>query len=434
MERLLLNDLVAWKNNAHRKPLLLQGARQTGKSWVLGEFGKREFENVVTFDFLLDVSARSVFERDLDPHRIIRELELRAGRSIDPHSTLLVLDELQEAPHGVTALKYFCEEAPEYHVAAAGSYLGLALRRRKEAFPVGKVDMLTMRPLCFEEFVRARAGEPLAQALNEADMELLGAVAGLLEGYLREYLYVGGMPEVVASFAEAQNFAEARHLQLEINAAYDADFSKHAPGRLLERIRLVWASLPGQLARENKKFVYGNVRPGARARDFEECLQWLADYGAVHRVGRCSALRHPLAAYADSSAFKLFCVDVGLLGAAAGVDARSVVEGDALFVEHKGAMAEQYVLQELVHKGYGPRYWSSDTGTAETDFAVDAAGRVLPIEVKAGENLRSKSLRVACEKFGLERAVRTSLAGYRDDGWLVNIPLWAIGLLGKLEG
>lgn len=434
MDRLLYDDLLQWKGRINRKPLLLSGARQTGKTWLMEEFGRREFADVVKIDFMLDENARSMFDRDLDPQRIIREIELRAGRRIDPEGTLLIFDEIQEAPRGITALKYVCEQAPHYHVMAAGSYMGIALRREGESFPVGKVDMLTMRPLCFEEYVRAVAGEPMADALHEGDVELLSGLSDVLIEHLKEYLAIGGMPEVVSSFAANGDFDEARRLQQEIVEAYSADFSKHAPARLLERMRLVWASLPAQLSRENKKFVYGAVRQGARARDLEECIQWLVDYGAVHKVGRVSALRSPLAGYEDLSAFKLFCVDVGLLGAMAGLDMRIVTEGSALFTEFKGALTEQYVLQELLCQGFAPSYWSSDTGTAETDFAVELAGGVLPIEVKAGENLRSKSLRVACEKFGLDRAVRTSLAPYRDDGWLVNIPLWAIGALRTLEG
>lgn len=434
MERLIMQDLREWKTRPDRKPLLLQGARQTGKTWALQELGRQDFETAVTVDFLLDQSARSLFERDLDPHRIIRAIEVRCGQRIEPGRTLLVLDEVQEAPRGITALKYFCEQAPEYHVAAAGSYMGIELRRRRESFPVGKVDRLTLRPLCFQEFVRAVAGAPAAEALAEADMDLLADQSALFEGLLREYLAVGGMPQVVASYAALRNLVAARRLQLQIASDYSADFSTHAPTNLLERVRMVWESLPSQLARENKKFLYGAVRSGGRGRDFETCIQWLEDYGAARRVRRARALRLPLNGYEDPAAFKLFSVDVGLLGAMAGLDMRAVTEGSTLFTEFKGALTEQYVLQELVCAGLSPYYWSADSGTAEVDFAVECDGEVLPIEVKAGENLRSKSLRSAHDRFGLERCVRTSLSGYRDDGWLVNIPLWAIGSLQRLTG
>ena len=427
-----MDELVAWRRRKAKKPLLLYGARQTGKTWLMEEFGRREFDEVVKIDFMLDGLARGIFEQDLDPHRIIQAIELRAGRGIDPNRTLLILDEIQEAPRGITALKYFCERAPEYHVIAAGSYMGVSLRRTGESFPVGKVDTLTLHPLSFEEFLRAVAGNPLADALRRGDIEMLEVAADLLERHLKAYLVVGGMPEVVASYVSNGDLIGARHLQSQILAAYDADFSKHAPSRLLERMRLVWASLGGQLARENRKFVYGAVRPGARARDFEECIQWLIDYGTVHKVSRVSALRVPLAGYEDASAFKLFCVDVGLLGAMVDLDVRAVLEGSGLFTESKGAITEQYVEQELVAQGYTPVYWSSETGTAETDFVISRNGEPLPVEVKAGDNLRSKSMKVARDKFGFERGVRTSLAGYRDEGWLMNIPLWAIGAIDRL--
>ena len=432
MQRDLMASLVEWKDSPTRKPLVIRGARQTGKSWLMREFAKREFRDSVTIDFLMDESARSLFSPDLDPARIIADIELRYGRHIDPKTTLLIFDEVQEAPRGLTSLKYFCERAREYHVVAAGSYMGIAMRRKGESFPVGKVDEHVLRPMCFAEFLRATSGDPLADALARADMARLGSLEDVLVQRLREYLVVGGMPEAVEAFRTNGDMDEVRRIQAQVLEGYSSDFAKHAPARILERMRLVWRSLPGQLAHENKKFVYGAVRPGARARDFEESLQWLYDYGAVIKVPRASALRMPLDAYEDLSSFKLFCVDVGLLGALSGLDSSAVLEGSRLFTEFKGALTEQYVLEELACMGLRPVYWSSSTGTAETDFSVQLGGRILPIEVKAGENLRSKSLHVACQKFDLKRAVRTSLSPYRDEGWLVNVPLWAIGQLGKL--
>lgn len=434
MRRLLTSELKAWKSSPNRKPLLLRGARQTGKTWLMEEFAKQEYRDFVKIDFMYDESARAIFDQDLDPKRIIRQIELRWGREISPQNTLIIFDEIQEAPRGLTSLKYFCENAREYHVIAAGSYMGMALRRKGESFPVGKVDQLTLHPLCFSEFLRATAGNPLADALESGDMQDLAFLADSLERRLKEYFVVGGMPEIVESFRQNGDMVEARRLQLGILDSYDADFAKHAPGRILERMRLVWRSLPGQLARENKKFVYGAVRPGARARDFEECLQWLADYGAVKKVPRVSALRVPLKGYEDLSSFKLFGVDVGLLGALADLDPAAVLDGSRLFTEFKGALTEQYVEQELVRLGYSPVYWSSEKGMSETDFCIELSGGALPVEVKAGENLRSKSLRVACEKFGLEHALRTSLSPYRNDGWLTNVPLWAVGQFQKLLG
>lgn len=434
MRRDLMTQLVAWKNSPHRKPLLLRGSRQTGKTWLMEQFGHEQFDSFVKVDFMYDSSARQVFEADLDPLRIIKQIELRAGTKIEPGRTLLVLDEIQEAPRGLTALKYFCEQAPEYHVIAAGSYMGIAVRREGESFPVGKVDELTVHPMGFCEFVRAIDGDLLADALQAADIKLLEPMTERLKRRLKDYLVIGGMPEVVESFRTTEDYREARRLQALILDSYDADFAKHAPARILERMRLVWKSLPGQLARENKRFLYGAARPGARARDFEESIQWLLDYGAVTKVPRVSALRVPLAGYEDVSAFKLFGIDVGLLSSMAGLDPAAVLDESRLFTEFKGALTEQYVEQELRLIGLSPVYWSSSTGTAETDFAVQLNGTVVPIEVKAGENLQSKSLKVACDKFGLERALRTSLSAYRDDGWMVNAPLWAIGQAPVLLG
>lgn len=426
MERTCMAELVAWKGRSGRKPLIVKGARQTGKTWLVKEFGRRQFADTVTIDFMLDESHKSLFAQDLDPRRIITQIELRTGRRIDPEDTLLFFDEIQEAPRGLTSLKYFCEQAPEYHVVAAGSYMGLGLRREGESYPVGKVDMLTFYPLTFEEFVRAAAGDVLADALEAGDMALLDSVADVIERHLKDYMVIGGMPEVVAEFVASGDYAECRRLQGDILQAYDADFSKRAPVRLLERMRMAWRSIPSQLAHENKKFVYGAVRPGARARDFEEALQWLEDYGVVYKVPRVAALRLPLGGYEDLSAFKLFCCDLGLLGAMAGLPETAVIDGSRVFTEFKGALTEQYVLQEYVAQGEQPVYWSNDSGSAEIDFALTSSRGIIPVEVKAGENLRSKSLRVACEKFCIDRAVRTSLSPYRDDGWLINVPLWAV--------
>lgn len=432
MQRTLMNDLLAWKTRENRKPLVLKGARQTGKTWLIDEFGRSQFKDVVRIDFMQDEGARTIFDGDLNPRRIVRDVELRAGRPIDPLTTLLAFDEIQEAPRALTSLKYFCEQAREFHVIAAGSYMGLALRRAGESYPVGKVDELTLRPLSFEEFLRAANGDPVADALEAQDLGALERLHDVLAARLRDYLAVGGMPEVAQAFVRSGDYNECRRLQRQIVDGYEADFSKHAPARILERMRLVWKSLPGQLARENKRFVYGAVRPGARARDFEECIQWLVDYGVASKVPRVDALRYPLVGYEDVSSFKLFCVDVGLLGALAGLDQKIVLDGSRLFTEFKGALTEQYVDQQLLAHGHAPVYWSSSTGTAETDFAIEKDGALLPIEVKAAENLKSKSLKVVCEKFSLSRAVRTSLSPYRDEGWLVNIPLWAIGQIDGL--
>lgn len=431
VQRSLLRELIRWKSRPNRKPLIVQGARQTGKTWLMNEFARQEFPDFVRIDFLYDEAARSLFSQSLDPHQIVSRIELRTGHHIDPERTLITFDEIQEALRGLTSLKYFCEQAREYHIVAAGSYMGLSLHHG-DSFPVGKVDRLTLRPMSFVEFVRAVSGDLLADALLRADVDLLTASDDLLGQRLKEYFVIGGMPEVVDSFRRDGDVTECRRLQLQVLSDYDGDFGKHVPTRILERLRLVWRSLPGQLARENKKFVYSVVRAGARARDFEESLQWLRDYGVVYRVPRVSTLRFPLSGYESVSGFKLFCVDVGLLGALAGLDPSVALGGSSLFTEFTGAMTEQCVAQELSGLGLLPVYWSSSTGSAEVDFAIDHRAGALPIEVKAHENLRAKSLRAACEKFGLSRAVRTSLSPYRDEGWLVNIPLWALGQVERL--
>ena len=429
MERTLMDDLKSWKIRKRRKPLLLKGARQTGKTWLLKEFGRCEFDSVAYVDLLASQRAREIFEADFDVARIIAALSVESGVPIEAGKTLVVLDEVQEAPRALTCLKYFQQDAPAYHVAAAGSYLGIA-KHEGASFPVGKVNTLTLHPMSFIEFLDAVGENPAARALREGGARAVDpALSGKMERLLKEYLFVGGMPESVDSFSEERDFAVAREVQREILDAYDLDFSKHAPLRILERMRLVWKGLPTQLARENKKFVYGAVRPGARARDFEEAIQWLADYGAVRRIPRLTALRVPLASYRDEDAFKLFCVDVGLLGALSHLPAEAVLEGSRLFTEFKGALTEQYVCQQLSCQGLEPSYWSSDTGRAEVDFAVELGDEPIPIEVKAAENLRSKSLGVARDKFGLKRCVRTSLSGYRDEGWLVNVPLWAVSAI-----
>ncbi len=429
MERELMSDLIAWKASTNRKPLLLYGARQVGKTWLLEEFGRREYERFVRVDLLKEAPLRAVFQRDLDVDRIVREIALRKNAAIDPSNTLLILDEIQEAPGALTSLKYFQEDMPELNVVAAGSYMGIA-HHEGESFPVGKVDSLTLRPMGFLEFLDACGQGALAGAIRARDFGVIeDAVRDLAEEQLRNYLFVGGMPEAVSVFSRSGSFERARDVQLQITLDYDGDFSKHAPARLLERMRLVWRSLPSQLARESRRFVYGAVRKGARAKDLEESIQWLRDYGVVQKVPRVTALRVPLASYEDLSAFKLFCVDVGLLGALADLPAHAVLEGSRLFTEFKGCLTEQYVMQELLLMGVLPHYWSAENATSEVDFAVGIGGRVAPIEVKSAENLRARSLRVACEKFDVPKGVRTSLSGYRDDGWFVNIPLWAFSQL-----
>ena len=427
MQRSLMDDLITWKTSRNRKPLLIYGARQTGKSWLMEAFGLNHYDNVAAIDFTDNERMRALFSGGYDIQRILSQLSLETNESIIPGKTLVILDEIQEAPRALTSLKYFYEKAPEYHIVAAGSLLGVALHEGT-SFPVGKVDSFTLHPMSFHEFLIAMGREALATAVAKADFgQLQPAFTGELVSYLKEYLIVGGMPEVVADYSIHRDVNEARRLQGNILRDYDRDFSKHIPARILERARLVWASIPSQLSKENKKFVYGAVRKGARAKDLEEAIQWLVDYGAIRKIPQISTVKAPLKPYASLSDFKLYLLDVGLLGALSKLDVSLLLQGSALFTEFKGSIAEQYTEQQLEAHGFEPFYWSSPTSSNELDFVVDYLDRAIPIEVKAAESLRSKSLKAAREKFELPVSIRTSLAGYRDEGWLINVPLWAIG-------
>jgi len=430
VERTVMDTLVAWKSEPKRKPLLLFGARQVGKTWLLRELGRSHYDRTVYVSLDQSATARNVFDADLDVGRIVADLAVVAGGGpIDPDSTLIVLDEVQEAPRALTALKYFAETAPQYHVACAGSLLGVAAHPGT-SFPVGKVDMVDVRPMTFDEFLRAMGEAALADLISADELDRLSTFHEKLVSSLRWYLYVGGMPEVVAQFAPDRAPDDARKVQQEILTAYDRDFSKHAPLEEVPRLRALFASVPAQLARENRRFVYGHASPGARAKTMELALQWLVDAGLVHRVPRVSAARLPLAAYADG-AFKLYLADTGLVGAMAGLDARTLVSGHQAFTEFKGSLTEQYALQELVAAGLAPSYWARTSG-AEVDFVVQHAATIVPVEVKAETNLQAKSLRVFRDTYTPEVSVRTSLRPFRDEGWLVNLPLYALSALPRL--
>ena len=432
LQRKLMGSLLEWRQSRNRKPLLLRGARQTGKTWIMNEFARRNYAKMARIDFMSNERAHAFFDHDFDIDRILRSLVIETGVDIAPQDTLIVFDEVQECPRALESLKYWQENAPEYHVAATGSYMGMAMHRQV-SYPVGKVDSLVLHPLSFLEFLRGMDQAALANLIESGDLDALDpAFFGKLEALLKEYMFVGGMPGVVADYVQHHDVREVRRIQRGILSDYDADFSKHAPPRLLERLRLTWASLPAQLAKENRKFVYGVVRQGARARDIEECLQWLCDYGIARRVPCLSAIRLPLAGYASESIFKMFAVDTGLLAAMANADAEVLISGSELFTEYKGALTEQYVLQELVSQGLDPFYWASPRGMAEVDFVVSLSGHPLPIEVKSAMNVHSKSLRVAYDKFHLHRAVRTSLRGYKVEDWVTNVPLWAVGSLRRV--
>lgn len=433
MYRMAMENLLAWKQSRRRKPLIIEGARQVGKTWLMKEFGRQAYGDTVYINFDSNARMAELFASDLDTKRLVLGLELYAGRKIDPENALLIFDEVQEVPRALAALKYFCEDAPQYHIVCAGSLLGIALHRGT-SFPVGKVDFLKLYPLSFQEFLMAIGKKQFSELLDQQDFSMITSFRETYADALKQYYFVGGMPEAVESFAENQDFNEVRQIQKRILAAYEQDFSKHAPNEVVPRLRMLWNSIPAQLAKENKKFIYGLVREGARAKDYETALLWLSDCGLVHRVSRVNAPGIPLRAYEDMKAFKLFVLDVGLLGCMTGLHQRTLLDGNALFVEFKGALMEQYVCQQLkTLADLELCYYTNDRGSCEVDYVVDTGGRVMPLEVKAETNLRAKSLKTYREKFSPELAIRTSMADYRKEDGLVNLPLYAIGQIGSLS-
>lgn len=426
MERLLLKKLIEWKEKKHRKPLILWGARQVGKTWLMKEFGSSYFSNFVYISFYNNSRMSSIFEEDYDAKRIINAIEVNQHIKIIPGETLLIFDEVQEAPKVVESLKYFCEDAPEYHVISAGSLLGVSLHEGV-SFPVGKVDELHLYPMNFREFLLAIGEERLFEYINAADYGKVNEFSGLYKELLKKYLCIGGMPEVVGRFSDDRDFSESREIQLSILSQYEGDFGKHISANEMPRIRMTWQSLPMQLAKENKKFFFGKIKEGARQKDFEKAIQWLVDAGLVYKVNKVQKPAMPLKSYVDFSSFKLFMVDVGLLGAMSELDIESVMNGNDIFVEFKGALIEQYVLEQLVSDTkYTPYYYSGEKSTYETDFLIQKGKDVVPVEVKAETNLRSKSLRAYYDKFSPALAYRLSSSDYKDQGWMKNIPLWCV--------
>jgi predicted AAA+ superfamily ATPase len=426
MKRDRFVELILWKENQRRKPLILRGARQTGKTWLLKEFGRTHFRELVYVNFEEASNMQSIFKYDFDITRIITALQIYSQTVISPEDTLIVFDEIQSAENGITSLKYFCENAPQYYLIAAGSLLGMGLHS-KESFPVGKVDFMDLRPMTFSEFLMALKEDGLAETIRKNDWANLFLFHNKLIEYLKYYLYVGGMPEVVKVFSETRDWEQVRKVQFQILNSYEADFSKHTPMEIVPRVRMVWQSIPSQLAKENKKFVYGVIREGARAKDFEIAIQWLVDCGLVIKIHRVSKPGIPLIAYQDLSVFKLFLHDVGLLGAMAGIHINVLLNGDAVFTEFKGALTEQYVMQQLrIDSNRYIGYWTNERSTSEVDFIVQDKGHIIPFEVKSGENLRAKSFRLFCEKYTPERAIRTTLTPYRKEDWMTSIPLYGI--------
>ena len=426
MYRKQIEQLKSWKNKENRKPLIMRGARQVGKTWLLKEFAKTCYKNYVYINFEDAPQLQSLFINDFDIQRILNVLEVFTGENIVAGETLIILDEIQAANRALTSLKYFYEKAPEQHLAAAGSLLGISMPH-KSSFPVGKVNFFDLRPLSFSEFLIALDEKKLVNILKSKDWKSISIFNDKLTEYLKTYYYVGGMPEVVATYIRNRDWKQVRALQKEILIAYESDFSKHAPNNQVPRIRMVWQNIPMQLAKENKKFMYGSLKTGGRAKDFELAIQWLLDAGILLKNARVTKPEMPLNAFEELSVFKLFTIDVGLLAAMCDIPIQTLIKGNDLFRQFKGALTEQYVMQQL-HSIEPEKiaYWTNERSTSEVDFIVQNNGQIIPIEVKAEINLKSKSFKFFCEKYNPDLALRFSLKGYKEETWMTNTPLYAI--------
>ena len=426
MERKAIKQLEDWKRREDRKPLIITGARQVGKTWLMKEFGAANYKQVAYVNFESNQQMRSLFEADFSIDRILLAIEAVTGVKPQAEDTLIIFDEIQEAPKGLTVLKYFCENAPQYHLMAAGSLLGIALHQGT-SFPVGKVDFVDMYPMTFREFVQALNEEKLLKLLDNKDWQLISMFKAQLINLLRQYYYVGGMPEVVLSYINTHDLNRVRVLQKAILNAYEQDFSKHAPASEVPRIRMVWNSIPSQLAKENKKFIYGLMKEGARAREFEQAISWLVDCGLVYKIHRIKKAAMPLKIYEDLSVFKLYMLDCGLLGALVEAPAADMLVENSIFSEFKGMFTEQYVLQQLiVCPEVSVYYWSSERSDGELDFVCQLPDKISPIEVKAEENLHAKSLRSFISRYPDLKGIRFSMSDYREESWMTNVPLYAL--------
>jgi len=429
MKRDLYESLVNWKNAPNRKPLILQGARQVGKTWLMKEFGKNEFEQVIYLNFEGSGRLKSLFVPDFDIKRILSIIEIEVNHKIQRDKTLLIFDEIQEAEKGLTALKYFCEQAPEYYIVAAGSLLGVSLQKNT-SFPVGKVDFLRMYPISFFEFLENVGQGLLKEHLAAENWPVIEVFHDKLVELLRLYYFIGGMPEAVNSYIQQSDLREVRAIQEKILIGYENDFAKYAPIEIVPKIRLVWHTLISQLAKENRKFMYGQIKKGARAKDFETAINWLSDAGMVLQVSLVEKPTVPLNAYANIDVFKLFLLDIGLLNALAKIDQKILLEKNNILIEFKGALTEQFVAQQLKirHELY---YWTASNATAEIDFLIQSQNGIVPIEVKAEENLKSKSLKVFVEKYNPGMAIRTSMSPFRAQDWMTNVPLYGVSTIGS---
>ena len=424
MYRYAINNLIEWKNSPNHMPLIIKGARQVGKTWLMKEFGKTQYKKVAYISFDSNPRLDTLFQKDLDVKRLLDGLNIEVGFNITPKDTLIIFDEIQENPLALTSLKYFCENAPEYDIVAAGSLLGVA-HHKGTGFPVGKVEYLNLYPLLFKEFLLAMNENQILELIDKNNFEMQKVFKERIIDLLRRYCYVGGMPKAVLSFAQKQDYNLVRKIQKNILDDYESDFSKHISPEQVERTRLLWNAIPSQLVKENKKCVYGKIKQGARAKDFEIALNWLIDSGLVHKVSRVSEPNMPLKAFEDVSAYKLFLLDVGLLGAMNDLDPRSLLENDKLFNDYNGAITEQYVLQEFKTLGDLPTfYWASNR--AELDFLIQYQNNIIPVEAKATINLQAKSLKSFRQKFNPKISIRTSLADFEENNGLFNIPLYDI--------
>ncbi len=425
MNRTLINSLIHWKNGLNRKPLIIQGARQVGKTWLMKTFGHQEFKQVVYVNFESSERLKTMFIPDFNIDRLITIIEIETNQKIDILNCLLIFDEIQEAPKGLTALKYFYEQAPEYFIVAAGSLLGISLQH-SSAFPVGKVDFLQLYPMSFIEFLENSGEERLAKAIQQQQWHIIESFHEKLITTLRLYYFIGGMPEVVLHYIEHKNIEAARSLQKQILLGYENDFAKYAPNIIVPKIRIVWQSIISQLAKENRKFIYGQIKKGARAKDFEDAIHWLVDAGLLLKVTKIEKPTLPLSAYSNIDSFKLFLLDIGLLNAMGNLEPKILLEKNNILTEYKGALTEQFVCQQLKIKTE-LYYWSASNATAEIDIVIQHKNQALPIEVKAEENLKSKSLKIYAEKFAPKTAIRTSMNTYRKENWFTNMPLYAVG-------
>lgn len=430
IRRDIIDKLKAWKESPRRKPLVLQGARQVGKSWALKKFGKECFEDAIYINFDTMPSIKEDFKRTKVPQELIKAMEMVAGRSISPESTLIIFDEIQECNEALNSLKYFCEDAPEYAVVCAGSLLGVALNRSGASFPVGKVDFMTLYPVSFAEYIRASDERLyLAYQMIGEVMPVPELIHQQLTGAYKLYLALGGMPEAVSVYADTRSWEEVRVIQDAILQSYSLDFAKHINNKDIPRVFQVWGNLQAQLAREDKKFRYADIQKGARAREYEGAIEWLCLSGLAHKVSAIETPRLPLSAYKKGNAFKLYLNDVGLLGRKFNLDAATVLVGDSLFTEFKGVMAENYALQSLVRQfGTDIYYWTSGN-TAEVEFVLQQAGLIVPIEVKSDKNVTAKSLAIYRKQHAPQLSIRLSMLNIRKDDDLLNLPLYLVDKL-----